>query len=76
MLRRFPTFQVATTCFSCSPPDVHLLVTNLMFSIHVKKPPKGDNQIAVNNNNNNNYYYYYYYYIFDHISLISPQKEK
>ena len=28
MLRCFPTFQVATTCFSCSPPDlnyVHLL---------------------------------------------------
>jgi len=22
MLRRFPTFQVATTCFSCSPPDL------------------------------------------------------
>jgi len=21
MLRRFPTFQVATTCFSCSHPD-------------------------------------------------------
>ena len=26
MLRRFPTFQVATTCFSCSPPDVNLVV--------------------------------------------------
>jgi len=24
-LRRFPTFQVATTCFSCSPPDLNLL---------------------------------------------------
>jgi len=21
MLRRFPRFQIATTCFSCSPPD-------------------------------------------------------
>jgi len=36
MLRWFPRFQVATTCFSCSPPDLNLLVTNLMFCIHVK----------------------------------------
>ena len=36
MLRRFPTFQVATTCFLCSPPDLYLLVTNFMFCIHVK----------------------------------------
>jgi hypothetical protein len=25
MLRWFPTLQVATTCFSCSPPDVNLV---------------------------------------------------
>ena len=36
MLRWFPRFQVATTCFSCSPPDLHLLVTNFIFCIHVK----------------------------------------
>ena len=36
MLRWFPTFQVATTCFSCSPPDSNLLVTNFIFCIHVK----------------------------------------
>ena len=36
MLRSFPRFQVATTCFSCSPPDLNLLVTNFMFCIHVK----------------------------------------
>ena len=55
MLRRFPTFQVATTCFSCSPPDLNLLVTNFMFCLDVKYPlPLGDNPIAVNNNNNNN----------------------
>ena len=36
MLRRFPKFQVATTCFSCSPPDLNLLVTNFIFCIHVK----------------------------------------
>jgi len=36
MLRWFPTFQVATTCFSCSPPDLNLVVTNFMFCSHVK----------------------------------------
>jgi len=46
MLRWFPTFQVATTCFSCSPPD---LVTKFIFCIHVKLLlPPGDNPIAVN----------------------------
>jgi len=30
MLRRFPTFQVATTCFSCSPSDLNLIVTNFI----------------------------------------------
>jgi len=36
MLRLFPRSQVATTCFSCSPPDLNLLVTNFIFCIHVK----------------------------------------
>jgi len=36
MLRWFPRFQVATTCFSCSPPDLNLLLTNFMFGLHVK----------------------------------------
>ena len=27
MLRWSPSFQVATTCLSCSPPDLNLLVT-------------------------------------------------
>ena len=35
-LRWFPRFQVATTCFSCSPPDLNLLVINFIFCIHVK----------------------------------------
>ena len=57
-----PRFQVATTCFSCSPPDLNLLVTNFISCRHVKLPqPLGDNPIAVNNNNNYYYYYYYYY---------------
>ena len=36
MLRWFPTFQVATTCFSCRSPDLNLVVTNFIFCIHVK----------------------------------------
>jgi hypothetical protein len=36
MLRRFPTFQVATTCFLCSPLDLNLVVTDFMFCLHVK----------------------------------------
>ena len=36
VLRWFPWFQVATTCFSRSPPDLNLLVINLMLLIHVK----------------------------------------
>ena len=35
-LRRFPTFQVATTCFICSPLGLNLVVTNLLFYLHVK----------------------------------------
>jgi len=31
MLRRFPTFQVATTCFSCSPPDLNFLDPYFIF---------------------------------------------
>ena len=36
MLRWFPRFQVATTRFSCSPPDLNSVVTNFMFCIYVK----------------------------------------
>jgi len=58
MLRWFPRFQVATTCFSCSPPDLNLLVNNFIFCIHVKQPlPPGDNPVAFTK------YYYYYYYL-------------
>ena len=35
ILRWFPRFQVATTCFSFSPPDLNLVVTNFIFCIHV-----------------------------------------
>ena len=59
MLRWFSRFQVATTCFSCSPPDLNLVVTNFIFCIQVKQPLLlGNNPIAANK-----YYYYYYYYM-------------
>jgi len=31
MLRWFPSFQVATTCYSRNPPDLNFLVTYLIF---------------------------------------------
>ena len=31
MLRWFPRLQVATACFSCSPPDLNFLVTYFIF---------------------------------------------
>ena len=31
MLRWFPRFQVATACFSCSPPDLNFLEPNFIF---------------------------------------------
>ena len=34
MLRWFPSFQVATSCYSCSPPDLNFLVT--FFFVRVK----------------------------------------
>jgi len=36
MLRWFLIFQVATICFSCSPPDLNSVVTYFTFCIHVK----------------------------------------
>ena len=37
MLRWFPSFQVATACLSCSPPDLNFLVTNFFhICVHVK----------------------------------------
>jgi len=36
MLRWFPSFQVATTCFSFSPPDLNFLVTFFHICVPVK----------------------------------------
>jgi hypothetical protein len=58
MLRLLLCYQVATTCFSCSPPNLKLNVSVASFIclLHVKWPlPPGDSPIAVNK--------YYYYYI-------------
>ena len=35
MLRWFPTFQVATTCLSCSPPDLNFLVTFFFILVYM-----------------------------------------
>jgi hypothetical protein len=62
MLRWLLCFQVATTCFSCSPPDLKLNVSvnSFICLLHVKWPlPPGDSPFAVNNNNNNNYIFYH-----------------
>jgi len=56
MLRWFPRFQVATTCFSFSPPDLNLVVNYFIFCIHVKLPHchRVTTQLQYRNNNNNN----------------------
>jgi len=36
MLRWFPSFQVATICFSCSPHDLNFLVTFFCICVRVK----------------------------------------
>jgi len=64
-LRWFPPFQVASTCFSCSPPDLNSVVTNCLLSYYVKWPlPPGDNSTAVNK------YYYYYFYVSCHRPIL------
>jgi len=35
MLRWFPNFQVATTCLSCSPPDLNFLVTFFFIFVYM-----------------------------------------
>jgi hypothetical protein len=35
ILRWFQRFQFATTCFSCSPPELNLVVTDFIFCINV-----------------------------------------
>jgi hypothetical protein len=35
MLRWFPRFQVATTCFSCSPPEIHFNQNDYTVAVYV-----------------------------------------
>ena len=35
MLRWFPSFQVATTCLSCSPPELNFLVTFFFIFVYM-----------------------------------------
>ena len=35
MLRWFPSFQVTTTCLSCSPPDLNFLVTFFFIFVYM-----------------------------------------
>jgi hypothetical protein len=43
MLRCFPTLQIATACFSCSPPDLKFLRSLVHIYVHALKPlPLGD----------------------------------
>ena len=35
MLRWFSSFQVATTCFSCSPPNLNFLVTFFFIFVYI-----------------------------------------
>src|SRR5215510_12612172 len=60
MLRWFPSFQVATTCFSCSPPDVNLVANNFMFLYTCYNHcHRVTTQLQLNK--------YYYYYIIIYI---------
>jgi len=61
ILRWFPRFQVATTCFSRSPPDLNLSISKQFHILYTCKitTATGDSKTAV-------YYYYYYYYHHHH----------
>jgi hypothetical protein len=55
MLRWFPRLQVATACFSCSPPDLSFLDPYFIF-MHMRynQCHRVTAQLQLNNNNNNN----------------------
>ena len=59
ILRWFPTFQVATTCFSCSPPDLTLLDPYFIFVyVHNNHCHRATTQLQL-------HIYYYYLLYFD-----------
>jgi hypothetical protein len=60
MLRWFPRPQVATTCFSCSPPDLNFLDTYFIFIyMHYNHCHRATAHLQLNILL---YYYYYSYY--------------
>ena len=57
MLRWFPIPQVATACFSCSPPDLNALVPYFMFMyVHKNHCQRVTAHLRLIN-----YYYYFFY---------------
>jgi len=58
MLRWFPRFQVATTCFSCSPSGLKFM-SNQFHILYTCKTTT-----ATGWQPNCSYYYYYYYYCY------------
>jgi hypothetical protein len=49
LVRWLPSFQVATTCFSCSPPEIYFSIrttTRLLYTCYKPLPP-GSNPIVV-----------------------------
>jgi len=52
VLRWFPSFQVATTCFSCSPPDLNFLDPYFILRyMHYNHCHRATAQWQLNNNN-------------------------
>ena len=63
MLRWFPSFQVATTCFSCSPPDLNLLDPYFIFMyIHNSHRHRVTAHLQLNILLLLLWYFIYYYY--------------
>jgi len=59
MLRWFPRFQVATTCFSCSPPDLNFLDPYFIFMyMHYNHCHRATAHLQLNIIIIINYYYY------------------
>jgi len=72
MLRWFQRLQVATTCFSCSPPDLNFLGPYFIFMyMHYNHCHRARAHLQLNILLSLLYkiYYYYYYYYYTKIAL-------
>jgi hypothetical protein len=81
MLRWLLCFQVATRCFSRSPPGLKLdlsVTSSIYIYIYIcfvtltSPLPPGDSPTAVNKYYYHYYYYYYYYYYMFRLYLFQP----